>query len=568
MSNDYFVYSNPIDDDTRALSTQINARFLNVQAGFDLLPNIADINARVGDYAADTGAMDAYVVALPNAPASYTEGMKVRFKPAKTNSGASTINVNGLGAKNIVLPSGASLTGSPAEIRAGTIVEVAYDGAQFRLISAYPVDLGDIDAATQAFLQHYQGASASDPATRLDTSSLQDGDLYFNTTTNRFKAYESGTGWLNDTTIPDGSASVPGFAFASDSDTGFYLSGAGAIEVTSGGTQELTLKKASQGEAEAGTDNLKLMTPLRVKQAVAAQVSTASIYDDVHDVGNITGSVTLDRANGRVQRATLTGNATINLSAASGTDQSESIFLWLTDPGSNVITWGSDIDWLNGTAPDLPATGLAILQFRRAHGETNWKASYEWSTSFTTDDLAEGSANLYFTEARAQAAVDKTHVGLGNVPNEDATDMANWDQKGAVNGQVPKWDSHSGAWVPGSVAGATLSASDITNDSAVTGANVDDALDQLNSDIGAISAPVNSVFGRLGDIAPSYGDYDANQILNTSTVAGHDLESALDNLSSEVSANTTQLGNLPGEIHVSTSNPTGGNDGDVWLKYV
>jgi len=46
--------------------------------------------------------------------------------------------------------------------------------------------------------------------------------------------------------------------------------------------------------------------------------------------------------------------------------------------------------------------------------------------------------------------VTKSDLGLGNVPNEDATDMANWDQKGATAGQVPVWND---GWTPGDMEG-------------------------------------------------------------------------------------------------------------------
>lgn len=48
------------------------------------------------------------------------------------------------------------------------------------------------------------------------------------------------------------------------------LNGSTGITDADGGTVLSTADLASQAEAEAGTDNTKLMTPLRVEQAVAA----------------------------------------------------------------------------------------------------------------------------------------------------------------------------------------------------------------------------------------------------------------------------------------------------------
>ncbi len=64
--------------------------------------------------------------------ASYATGMLVRFIPANTNTGAATINLNSIGAKNIYL-NGAALVGY--ELRAGCPVQLHYDGTQFNVVA-------------------------------------------------------------------------------------------------------------------------------------------------------------------------------------------------------------------------------------------------------------------------------------------------------------------------------------------------------------------------------------------------------------------------------------------------
>lgn len=67
------------------------------------------------------------------------------------------------------------------------------------------------------------------------------------------------------------------------------LNGSTGITDADGGTVLSTADLASQAEAEAGTDNTKLMTPLRVEQAVAQ-----TIAEDVIGIGqtwqNVIGS--------------------------------------------------------------------------------------------------------------------------------------------------------------------------------------------------------------------------------------------------------------------------------------
>jgi|SRR5579871_4709959 len=67
------------------------------------------------------------------APTAYVQGDSFSFVAGGTNSGAATLNVNGLGAKAITKRGTAALTGG--EILSGEIVNVRYDGTEFQLVS-------------------------------------------------------------------------------------------------------------------------------------------------------------------------------------------------------------------------------------------------------------------------------------------------------------------------------------------------------------------------------------------------------------------------------------------------
>lgn len=84
-------------------------------------------------YAADAGASDTYVITLSPIPAAYATGMVIRFKANTKNTGAATVNVNGLGAKTIKKDQGADL--SDNDIAANQIVEAIYDGTNFQMLS-------------------------------------------------------------------------------------------------------------------------------------------------------------------------------------------------------------------------------------------------------------------------------------------------------------------------------------------------------------------------------------------------------------------------------------------------
>ena len=86
------------------------------------------------NYAADTGAANAYAVALTPAITVAVAGMMVKFKAAHANTGASTLAVNGLSPVSLVSPAGAALVAG--NIAAGQIVEAVFDGTYYQIINA------------------------------------------------------------------------------------------------------------------------------------------------------------------------------------------------------------------------------------------------------------------------------------------------------------------------------------------------------------------------------------------------------------------------------------------------
>ena len=80
---------------------------------------------RVPGYAATSGSANNYTVTLNPAPTSYTDGMCVAVKINTTNTGASTLNVNGLGAKPIKKPNGNDV--GAGNLKAGSIYTFRYN---------------------------------------------------------------------------------------------------------------------------------------------------------------------------------------------------------------------------------------------------------------------------------------------------------------------------------------------------------------------------------------------------------------------------------------------------------
>jgi len=108
-------------------------RIVNVGAATSLtdaatLGQVQGGAASWGGTAGGTG--NALTLTLTPAPTAYAAGMSVRFLPAAVNTTAATININGLGVKNIyrgTAPIGAF------DLKAGHIYTLIYDGTQFQL---------------------------------------------------------------------------------------------------------------------------------------------------------------------------------------------------------------------------------------------------------------------------------------------------------------------------------------------------------------------------------------------------------------------------------------------------
>lgn len=84
----------------------------------------------VYDGATDSVGTDSYAITLTPAPTAYTTYQKFTFKAGTANTGACSLNVNGLGAKTIKKRYNQDL--STGDILANQIIEVVYDGTNFQ----------------------------------------------------------------------------------------------------------------------------------------------------------------------------------------------------------------------------------------------------------------------------------------------------------------------------------------------------------------------------------------------------------------------------------------------------
>ena len=81
----------------------------------------------------DTGSANTYAIALAPVVTAYVAGQEFNFKAGNASSGASTLNVNGLGAKNIKKKNDQAI--AAGDIEEDAIIKVLYDGTSFQMLS-------------------------------------------------------------------------------------------------------------------------------------------------------------------------------------------------------------------------------------------------------------------------------------------------------------------------------------------------------------------------------------------------------------------------------------------------
>ena len=174
--------------------------------------HLADYVRQPG-YGITTGSANTYTLTLSPAPTAYIDGMGIAVKINAVNTSASTINVNGLGAKAIVDSKGNALTAG--KLRLNGIYALRFDGTNFILLgeaiegsgSGLDADLLDGKDST-AFATAAQGTkadnalpaasyTASDVLTKLKTvdgsGSGLDADLLDGKEATAFATAEQGT---------------------------------------------------------------------------------------------------------------------------------------------------------------------------------------------------------------------------------------------------------------------------------------------------------------------------------------------------------------------------------------
>lgn len=139
VTNPYYEFTPAFVPGTKARAEDVNVQYQNIQNAFDILPGDADaLTTDTAIFAPESGAGNAYVVTMPDTRTSNQDGDGIRFFATHTNTGAATLDVDGIGAVAFTNWDGDAFVGG--EVISGRLYEVRYDATNTRFVLAATVD--------------------------------------------------------------------------------------------------------------------------------------------------------------------------------------------------------------------------------------------------------------------------------------------------------------------------------------------------------------------------------------------------------------------------------------------
>lgn len=142
-----------LKDGTQTVTANIpfaNFRLTGVGAGTALTDaaNVSQVQNRTSGYAATSGT-DTYTASFTPTITAYATGQLLALNFGNANTGAATINVDGLGAKSLTKNGTSDLVSG--DVNASEIRMAVYDGTRFQLIGPHGLNEDQAILAAQIF---------------------------------------------------------------------------------------------------------------------------------------------------------------------------------------------------------------------------------------------------------------------------------------------------------------------------------------------------------------------------------------------------------------------------------
>jgi len=419
--------------------------------------SINDANT-YSNYAADSGAANAYAITLSGVSTTYTAGLRIQFKAANANSGASTLNVNSQGVKNIILTDGSTLPANA--IVANALVDVMYDGTSFQLLSdsnGSQETVGNLAVTGNLTVTGTSGftgnvtANVATVTTMAGNPSFSGNVTISGTNTNVANLNASGNAAITGTASFTGNVSANTVTVTSLSDSG-NLTFTGTGNRITGDFSNATI--ASRVAFQSSTTNGQTI-PIAFPNGTSGTAGFAA------------NSSSSDPANASEMTAVVVGASDVRFSSAirgTGTYLPMTFYTGGSERMRIIGGTGSDVGYV-GIGTSSPSARLSVtsagdgtfnsqIVVAPASGANPAKITFNPTTSSAIAGLTDGSVAFYGNGANTERMrIDSSgNVGIGT-----ASPSAKLDVITGTNSGISVSDgTYTGTFVPSSLGGMAI----------------------------------------------------------------------------------------------------------------
>jgi hypothetical protein len=380
---------------TLAKSSDINAIVAATKAAFDLLPEGDDLKTGAINYAqTSAGSANSYAVTMKDPDFNfYQDGMQVIFKPVASNTGGSTINVNSLGAKSIVLNNGNALGASDISINAPITLRYSSNiisGGAF-VIEPNSANYAGV-ATTQAGIATTKAGEAATSATNAASSA---------------------------------SSAASSASAASSSASAASTSAANAANSASSMTESVNTCTTKAGEASTSATNSAESATDSVGNALEAS-NWAKLLNALVPIYNESTNSTSTSGSDYSAKEYAVGTTVESAKRhASGTVSTGSAKDWATKTASEVVSgqgFGA-LKYANDAAASASSASTSAETATTQAGIATTKAG-EAATSATTASTKASEASTSETNAAGSATTATTQAGIATTKASEAAASA------------------------------------------------------------------------------------------------------------------------------------------------
>ena len=136
----------------------------------------------------------------------------------------------------------------------------------------------------------------------------------------------------------------------------------------------LTVEDGSSIDQDLTKDSTTaILNGLNLADGILQRPVLKDYGETVYAHGTLSGATNADLENGNVQTFTVGGAFALSLTNPPASGTSGSITFIITNGSSSALTWDTDIDWADGTAPDLTASGVDVVTCETIDAGSIWR---------------------------------------------------------------------------------------------------------------------------------------------------------------------------------------------------